>query len=117
MTANRDIVADLYQVVDLGPLADDGVAGAAAVDGGAGADLDIVLDDDAADLRDLEMSRRSHHEAETVLADADAGMDDHAVADERVHERGAGADRRVAADPNARADHGVGAEHRARADL
>ena len=50
----------------------------------AGADLHVVLDDDTADLRHLRMSRRPHHEAETVLADADAGMDDDAVADQRM---------------------------------
>ena len=47
------IVGDLDEIVDLGALADHGVADRAAVDGGVGADLDIVLDDDAADLRNL----------------------------------------------------------------
>ena len=58
MAANADIVADLDEVVDLGALADHGVADGAAVDGGAGADLDVVLDDDAADLRHLEVAAR-----------------------------------------------------------
>ena len=53
MPPDADIVANLHQVVDLGALADHGVAHGAAVDRGAGADFDVVLDDDAADLRNL----------------------------------------------------------------
>ena len=40
---------------------------------GVGADLDVVLDDDAADLRHLEMPLRAHGEAEAVLPDPHAG--------------------------------------------
>ena len=76
-----DIVANLNQVVDLGALADDGIADGAAVDGCAGADFDVVLDDDPADLRHLEMSVAAHHKAEPVLPDIAARMDDDAVAD------------------------------------
>src|SRR5438874_2040262 len=43
VAADRHIVSDLHQVVDLGPFADHGVADAAAVDGGAGTDLYVVL--------------------------------------------------------------------------
>ena len=99
---------DLHQIVDLGALADDGVADRAAVDRGVGADLDVVLDDDAADLRHLRDARAAPGTiAEAVLADARAGMDDDAVADQRMHQRGAGADRAVAADAHAGPDHGV----------
>ena len=45
--------ADMHEIIDFGAFADHGVADAAAVDGGAGADLDVVVDDDAADLRNL----------------------------------------------------------------
>ena len=58
MAADLDIVSDLHQVVDLGALADHGVAIGAAVDGGVGPDLDIVLNDDAADLQDLAVTGR-----------------------------------------------------------
>ena len=94
MPADDDVVADLHEVVDLGALADDGVAVGAAIDRRAGADLDVVLDDDAADLRHLEVAARAHREAEAVLADARAGMHDDAVADQRADDGGAGADRR-----------------------
>ena len=84
MAADDHVVGDLHQIVDLGALADHRVAAGAAIDRRVGADLDVVLDDDAADLRNFEVPLRPHGEAETVLADAHARMEDHAVADESV---------------------------------
>src|SRR5689334_15620055 len=56
MPANDHIVADLDLIVDFGTLADDRVAQAAAVDGGARPDLNVVLDQHPAGLWDLEMA-------------------------------------------------------------
>ena len=117
MAPDDDVVADLHLVVDLGALPYDCVAIGAAVDGGARPDLDIVLDDDAADLRDLEVTARAHGETEAVLADMDAGMDDDPVANRGVLQGRAGADRGVPADPNIGPDHRVGSEDRAGADF
>src|SRR3990172_696364 len=117
MPANADIVAHLDQVVDLGALADYGVANGAAVDGGAGADLDVVLDDDASDLRHLEMALGSHYEAEAILPDLAARMNDDAVADQRGGDRRPGADRAIAPDPHPGPNHGSGSDHAAGADL
>src|SRR5439155_13499855 len=102
---------------------------AAAVDGGAGADLDIVLDQDAAGLRYLDVALRAEEdEAVAVLSDAAGGMDQDVIADQGELDRGAGADIAVAADldvgadDSARADHGPsadldpGADHRQRID-
>src|SRR5207248_11318772 len=52
-TAGPDaaVVADLHEVVDLRPRPHDGVVHAAAIDGRVGADLDVVADDAAPDLR------------------------------------------------------------------
>src|SRR6187455_3451596 len=76
MPADRHIVADLDLIVDFRALADHGVAQAAAIDGGPGADLDIVLDHDAAGLRHLQMAIRAEkYEAEAILPDAAARMD------------------------------------------
>ena len=94
MTADDDVVADLHQVVDLRPLADHGIAVRAAIDRHAGADLDIVLNDDAPDLGHFEMPPRPKGEPEAVLSDMRAGMNDHPVADQRRDDRGRGADRR-----------------------
>ena len=82
MAADDDVVADLHEVVDLGALADDRVARRAAIDRRVGADLDVVLNDDAAHLRHLQMPARAEREAETVLADAHARMQDDAVAEQ-----------------------------------
>ena len=81
MAADDAVVADLAEIIDLGSLADHGVANAAAIDPRAGADLDIVMDDDAADLRNLGMALGAEQIAEAVLADIASGMDDDAVAD------------------------------------
>ena len=84
----------------------------------AGADLDIVLDQDAAGLRHLQMALRAEEdEAIAVLPDAAAGMDQDVVADQRELDRGAGADIAVAADLDVGADHRARADHRAGADL
>src|SRR6185312_3822927 len=48
--ADGHIVTDLDLIVDFGALADHGIAETAAVDCGAGADLDVVLDQNAASL-------------------------------------------------------------------
>jgi hypothetical protein len=47
------VVRHLHEVVDLGAGADHGVIDAATIDGGVGADLDVVVDDATADVRDL----------------------------------------------------------------
>ena len=90
MPADGHIVADLDQIVDLGAFADHGVAQSAPVDGGAGADFDVVLDDHAPDLRHFQPLAAVGHVAEAVLADGAAGMDDDAVAEmlKRVKEKG-----------------------------
>src|SRR5215472_15154579 len=51
------VVPNLHKIINLGALTDDGVAQGATIDGGTGADLDVVLDDDPAQLRDLDVTR------------------------------------------------------------
>src|SRR5262249_33530324 len=106
--SNHHIVANLNEIVDLGTLADHGVADRPAVDGGTGADLDVVLNDDAPDLRNLKMPACPHQKAEPVLPDAAARMDDHPVSDQRVRDRRPGPDVAVASDANARPHNHVG---------
>ncbi len=76
---DADVVADLHQIIDPGAGADHGVLQRAAVDGGVGADLHIVLDQHAAELRDGMEAVRGDGEAEAVLADAGARIDVDAV--------------------------------------
>src|SRR5262245_14227687 len=79
MPPNGNIVANLHQIIDLGSLADHGVAIGTAVDRAASADFHVVLDDDAADLRHFRMAVPAERIAEAVLAETAAGMNDHAV--------------------------------------
>ena len=71
MPANGNVVSDLHEVVDLGALADDGIAGGAAVDRGIGANLDLILDDRAG-FAEFFDGREFGKKPKLVLADADA---------------------------------------------
>src|SRR5262245_26022951 len=90
VTSDRDVVRDLHQIVDLGPLPDHGVTNGPAIDGGVGADLDVVLDDDARNLRNLVRPARAAHKAEAILANGAARVDDDPVTDQGMHDRGIG---------------------------
>ena len=96
--ADADIVGDLHEVVDLGALADDRVGHGAAIDGGVGADLDVVLDDDAADLRQPLGRTRPGDETEPLAPDLGAAENEHPVADQRALDAGAGPDIAVPSD-------------------
>src|SRR3974390_3176699 len=100
MASNADIVANPDQGVDLAALADHGIADGAAIDGGAGADLDVILYDHAPDLRHFEVPFASLYEAEAMLTDLAAWMQNDAVADQRGGNDRPGADRAVAANPH-----------------
>src|SRR6202045_4624546 len=106
MPADRHIVTDLDLIVDFRALADHRVTQAAAIDGRSGADLHVVLDQDPAGLRHLQMAIRSKEdEAISVLSNAAARMDQDVVADQRKLNRGTGADVAIPADPDIGADH------------
>ena len=91
-----------------------------AIDGGVGADLDIIFDLKPADLRELFiMARRLiAHVAETVAAEHRAGMNDHAVSEPHA---GINSDIwiqiTIASDAYFRADHAAGPNPRALSDL
>ena len=83
MATDNDIVADLTKIVDLASFADDSIAHAAAVDGRAGSDFNVVMNDDLANLRNFDVALRAQHVAESVLPDDTAGMDYRSIADMR----------------------------------
>ena len=114
MPSNSDIMGDLDEVIDFRALANDRVARRATIDRRIGADLHVILDNDATDLRHFQMAAPPRSEAETVLPDRGAGMNDHAIADQSVGDRGAGADRAVPANPHLRTDDGIGPNDGAR---
>src|SRR6266581_2532220 len=74
VTSDRHVVRDLHQIVDLASLPDHGVPDGPAVDRGIGANFDVVLDDDAPDLRNLVGSARAAHIAKAILANGAAGV-------------------------------------------
>lgn len=71
--ADLDIMSQMAKVIDLGAAADDGVIHRTVVDGGAGADLDVVSDDSAAELADV-MVVACLVSGETEALTADDGM-------------------------------------------
>src|SRR5262249_53361978 len=111
------IVSDLHQVVDLGAFANDSIAIGAAIDGGAGADFHVVLNDDATDLQHFTVTACSHHITESVLTNGAAGMNDHAIADQAIGDGSIGTDAAMAADTHVGSDRGAGVDHRAHSDF
>src|SRR5262249_6343633 len=117
VASDRDVVRDLDEIVDLGALADYRVARRPTVDCGVGSDLDVVLNDDAPGLRNLLVPLRRREVAEAVLADAGAGMNDHAVADQGVGPAGPSPDCALSADTDAGPYHRACRNQRTGADF
>ena len=79
--ADFDIVSQMAEIIDLGTAADDGIVHRAIVDGGAGADLDVVSDDGTAELANvMVMALFIGGEAEALTADDGVCTKDDAVA-------------------------------------
>lgn len=79
--ADLDIMSQMAKVIDLGAAADDGVIHRTVVDGRAGADLDVISDDSAAELTDvMVVACLVSGEAEALTADDSVCTKDDAVA-------------------------------------
>ena len=105
----RDAVGDLDEVVDLGAGADARLADGRPIDRRVRADLHVVFDDDAADLRDLLVGAvAAMREAEAVAADDGAVLQDDAVADTNtLADRDVGVDDAVVANLRKASDRHV----------
>ena len=121
--ADDGVVADLDQVVDLGPAADDRLPEGGPVDGGIGADLDVVLDDDPTDLGDLPVRPAVEDVAEAIGAEHRARVHDHPLAQDHVlpqhhvrMEHAPLAHATAVSDVGMGADHGARLHHDVRAD-
>src|SRR5262249_24011271 len=79
--ADVNIVADLDLIIELDALVDHGVIDGAAIDGGIGANLDIIADHDRADLRHLEPARALASESKAIGADHDPRVHEHPLTD------------------------------------
>src|ERR1700682_1278581 len=117
MPADADVMADLHEVVDLRSLADHGLPECSTVDGRSGPDLDVILDADDADLRNLVMPPAMRGKPIAIRADDSPAVDDAAPADPAaVVHRDVGVDRGSIADRGARLDRNVGVDRHIVAD-
>ena len=107
--SNGDVVCNVHEIVDLRSFANDSVVTTTSVDRGAGADFHLVVNDDAAELRNFEMSFRVGEISEAILANPAAGVEDHIVADDSMDDCRPRSDRAVAADAHVRTDYRSGA--------
>src|SRR5947208_2024883 len=74
--ADLNVVCDLHEVVDLSAFADARLAECSAVNAGICADLNIVLDNNGADLRKFNVRVGIANVSESVRADHYAGVKD-----------------------------------------
>src|SRR5881397_2379641 len=118
VTGVQTCALPIYEVVDLRAAADDRRTERAAVDARVGADFNVVLQNDVADLRDLEVLALVEDVSEAVRADDRTGMN----ADPRADLR-AGAERHAREQADVLAHLAIGPdviagfEQAARADL
>ena len=110
--ADLDIVADLDQVIELGSAADDCGAEGRAVDCGQSADIDVVLDHDAADLGHPPWGPLVvDEEAKPGAADNRTWTEPDPVAEQAaVQDHGSGAEAAVVAEGGTLGDHRSWAE-------
>ena len=108
---------DVDQIVELGAIADRGDAQSRAIDAGIRADLDIIADLDAADLREFFVMVAGAHESKSVRAQHAAGMEDGAIADsDVVIDSHVGMQQAIRADADAVSDGASGAQARSFSD-
>jgi hypothetical protein len=111
------VVPDHHQVVEAGAGAEHRVALGAAVHTGVGADLHTVAEDDAAELRyGFEPPFGRGREAEALLADARARVQDDAAAEQGVGHAAVGVQAAAVADLDPGPHHGVRVDDAAAAD-
>ncbi len=87
MASDDDVVPYLHEIINFRAFADNSIPKGPPIDGRVCPDFHVILDDDPANLRHFEVPLAAHGEAKAIPADADASMQDHAVADECVRNR------------------------------
>src|SRR5262249_28325062 len=113
--ADAAIVRDLHEVVDLRAAPDKRYRERAAVDRRAGADLDVVLEFDRTELRNLLMLAGVEPIAEAVRPDHGVGVNEDAMTDNRpVIQHRVRVDDDIIAEPTIRSDDGPAMNRAAR---
>ena len=87
MRSDAHVVADLNLIVELDAFLDNRILERAPIDGRVRADLDIITDAHATDLRNLDPAAVIFCDSETIGADHGPGVNNRAVADRaaRIH--------------------------------
>src|SRR4051812_17578485 len=123
MRTDMAVVADLDLIVEFHAFFDDCIVQRSTVDGGVCANLDIIADDDAADLWNFEPASFIHRHAKTICANDYAGMQNHALSDftlvvdaDTGMQSRPGSNTNILADETVRADHNLIADFRATFD-
>src|SRR5690606_36552404 len=114
--ADFDVMGDHHQIVDPRAVTNHRIGPCAAVDAAIGANLDIMADQHAAKLGHFHMAGRVDGKTYSVMTDAHAGIDAHAIADHGVGNTGIGPDPPPIADRHIASDHGIRSNPCARAD-
>ena len=108
--SNTDVVSNMHQIIENSARADHRVARCSTVYGAVGSNLNIILDDDAAELKHPHKPIRSGHKAEALRSDRYTSLDFDAPPDQRVTDTCVGADLRIVAQSNPFTQHRVGAD-------
>ena len=104
-------MSNVNQVIELGSVADGSDSQRGAIDAGVGANLDIVADLDAADLRELLVTITGANEAEAVGAEHATGVQHGTVAEDHVIVNcNVRVENTIVADADARSDGTIGAD-------
>ena len=81
VSADMDIVPDLYQIVDFHTVFDDGVVQGASIDTTVGTDFNIVTNKNRSQLLNFHPDARMSGKAKTIGTDRDTGVQDTARTD------------------------------------
>ncbi|SDG77994.1 hypothetical protein SAMN04487974_10843 [Pelagibacterium luteolum] len=92
------IVPDLDKIIDLAPLADDGIAKRTSIDRGVRANLHAILDDHAPKLWNFAMPVSAQLKSKAFGTNDDAGLNNHIIAQMCAGDRCVRADHTIAPD-------------------
>jgi len=105
---DNDVVPDLHQIINFGSQADGSILKRSSVDGRIGADLRIIRDQEAANLRNLKVALATHRKAEAVPANTHTGVPDYPIPEKGMIHCRLRANVTVAPDHHPAAEDGAG---------
>lgn len=112
----RHIVSDLHQVIELRARTDYGVAGGTTIDRRIGTDLNVIFNDDTAELRHRQKTRLGRRETISLLTDPGPGVSLYTRAQQGVTDAGVHPNSTVGPDHRAAVNDCTGPDTTARSD-